>query len=349
VSAIVLAGTYYWTGSPFEEIRPRPLLPVALRPLIEYVLDWLGDAGIPAATVCANGSTGQIKRHLDSQTSLRVAIDYHSDKSPRGAAGCIKDAAAASNADTLIVSDGTSIPHVDIGELLAHHRRSQAAITIVVHLRKEAGGQTHLEPTGTYVFDREVLALIPSASFHDIKENLIPNAYRQGRRIELFSVKEASPRVLDAASYIAANRWMTVRLAGRLNTTSGLRSEVDAHPSAWIDDNAIVVGPVLIGRGARVHSSAVVVGPTVIGAGTVIGPGATLARSVTLESCVVGEDAIVDQCLLAEHAAVDAGQTLSGVLRGRSPERQRWANERFSFRRVPPTKSARPFAKPALS
>jgi NDP-sugar pyrophosphorylase family protein len=352
VAAIVLAGTYQWTGSPFDEIQPRPLLPVALRPLIDYTIEWLDSAGVGQTTVCANGSTAAIKNYLDSRNQLRLRLDYHADKSPRGAAGCIKDAAAQMSAKTLIVSDGTSIPRVDIAKLLEHHRRSGAAITIVVC--RAAGREGHVqgfEPTGTYAFEREVLDLVPATSFHDIKENLIPSVHRAGRHIEVFEVSEASPRVLNAASYVAANRWMAERLAAASKEMQARQddgiSHVDAHPTVWIDESATIVGPVVLGRGVRVHGSAVIVGPTVVGAGTVIGPGAVLTRSVTLDNCTIGEGAVVDQCLLAESATVSPRASLSGVLRTKSQKIGRSVAERLAGRG--PQGAPRPLAKPAIS
>jgi NDP-sugar pyrophosphorylase family protein len=349
----VLAGTYQWTGSPFDEIQPRPLLPVALRPLIDYTIDWLDSAGVEQTIVCANGATAAIKNYLDSQNQLRLRLDYHADKSPRGAAGCIKDAAAQVSAKTLIVSDGTAIPRVEIAQLLEHHRRSGAAITIVVC--RAAGREGHvqgLEPTGTYAFERDVLDLVPATSFHDIKENLIPSVNRAGRHIEIFEVSEASPRVLNAASYVAANRWMAERLASESKDLLAARhddgtSHVEAHPSVWIDESATIVGPVVLGRGVRVHGSAVVVGPTVVGAGTVIGPGAVLTRSVTLDNCVIGEGAVVDQCLLAESATVVPRASLSGVLRTKSEKIGRSMARRLAGKR--PHGAPSPLVKPAVS
>jgi NDP-sugar pyrophosphorylase family protein len=352
VAAIVLAGTYQWTGSPFDEIQPRPLLPVALRPLIDYTIEWLDTAGVAQTTICANGSTAAIKNYLDSRDQLRLQLDYHADATPRGAAGCIKDAATKTTARTLIVSDGTSIPRVDIAKLLEHHRQTGAAITIVVcPVDGKEGHSQGLEPTGTYAIDRDVLELVPTTSFHDIKENLIPSAHRAGRHIELFEVPEASPRVLNAASYVAANRWMAERLAvaareSQTTAADGV-THIDAHATVWIDESATIVGPVVLGRGVRVHGSAVIVGPTVVGAGTVIGPGAALTRSVTLDNCVIGEGAVVDQCLLADHATVSPGASLSGVLRTKSERIRRSMVQRLARRR--PQGAPRPFAKPAVS
>lgn len=321
IGGIVLAGTYQWTGSLFEGLRPRPLLPVGPKPIIDHVLDWLDAAGIRETTICANGSTLALRQYLDGSARLSPAIGYHEDVSPRGAAGCVKDAASNSSADAFIVSDGTSIPTVDVPALLAHHRRSQALITIVVHPRpSKMFGQPQLHPTGTYVFEREVLDAIPATSFQDIKESLIPKMYREDRRVALFETAEVSPRVFNADSYLAANRWVVERMAAAtvwhdLSPGRTGAAQLIAHPSAWVDEGALIIGPVILGAGVRVHASATIVGPTVVGTGTSIGRGATLARSVTWNHCVVGDGALVDHCLLAEHAVVEPEATVAQTLR----------------------------------
>jgi NDP-sugar pyrophosphorylase family protein len=327
VAGIILAGTYQWTGSSFDALCPRPLLPVVQAPLIEHVLGWLRGAGVPEAIICANGSTSALRRYLGPMQSP-LAVDFHEDGSPRGAAGCVKDAAAASAANIFLVTDGASIPTVDVSRLLAHHDATKAALTIVVHERARSLGQSHLEPTGTYVFNREVLDAVPATSFQDIKENLIPKMYREGQRIETFTIGEASPRVLNATSYLTLNRWMIQRMA---SVDGGC--EYAAHPSAVIDETAVIVGPVVIGAGVRVHASATIVGPTCLGAGTVVERAAVVTRSVTWEDCIVGSGAVVDQCLLADNVVVESDTSVSSAVRVYAPEHRAWVYHLLPARR----------------
>lgn len=326
ISGIVLAGTYHWTGSSFEQLRVRPLLPVALKPIVRHVLEWLDNAGVRETTICANGSTPALRRALDRSNPGALTIGYYEDGSPRGAAGCVKDAASRSTAQTFIVTDGTSIPTADISRLIATHIGREAELTIVAHRRPSPfSGAPEFCPTGTYVFDRAVLDSIPATSFHDIKENLIPKMYREGRRIELFEVDEVSPRALSAETYLALNRWMIERTIARPDVVqhSDRRSaEVVAHPTAWIEEGAVIVGPVMFGEGVRVHASATVVGPSAIGAGTVIHRGATVARSITWERAIIGEQAFVDGCVVSDGGYVEPGDVLSSVLRVEVPERR---------------------------
>ena len=63
-------------------------------------------------------------------------------------------------------------------------------------------------PSGMYVFNREALDVVPGRGFYDIKEHLIPQLYRSGERVIAYPSEGASPRVLDASSYLAVNEWM---------------------------------------------------------------------------------------------------------------------------------------------
>jgi len=334
VEAVILAGTYHWNGSAFEDLRARPLLPVAQKPLIEYVLHWLRDSNVGTATICANGSTGALRSYVKDGARFAMDVQYHEDRTPRGAAGCVKDAAMSRTAQTFVVADGTSIPIVDLALVLEHHRTTGALLTIVADRREPSDGDSEvLHPVGIYIFDRSVLEAVPATSFQDIKEALIPSLYRAGHRIEVFPVAQPSPRVMNAATYLATNHWMVQRL-GAQAPLSGKTGHVLGASNAWVDPDAIIVGPVMLGAGVRVLAGATIVGPASIGAGTVVESGAVVARSVVWDNCAIGEGAMVDNAILGDGAIVASGSTVmntihlaqadqgsfSRLLAGRSPQ-----------------------------
>ena len=299
VDAVVLAGSYQWTGSPFDELLPRPLLPVAQAPIIEYVLDWLSTGGITRGAICANGATSAIRAHLErSRRAESMELHFHKDEQPRGAAGCVKDAALLLSARTLVVADGASIPTVDLPALLAHHYRTNAEMTIVAH--EHSGAASALCPVGVYVLEAELLDLVPSTSFQDLKENLIPKLYSSGHRLEVFRAADVSPRVLNASGYLALNHWLLERLpaADAAAPDRAGRSWID--PTANISPDALLVGPVMVGVNVRVEAGATLVGPCVIGDHTVVERGAVVARSVVWQHCRIGARSIVDQSVLGD-------------------------------------------------
>ncbi len=319
ISGVVLAGGYQWADSALGEV-PRPLLPVAQRPLITYGLRWLGDAGIERVTVCSNSGSAALRSTLSAEgLGLEgLDLDYYEDWTPRGPAGCVHDAALDHDADDLVVTDGGSVPGFDLRALIAEHRSSRAAITIAVQRGLSAMGRPCLPtPTGVYVISRRVLASVPRSGFQDIKENLIPRLYRAGERVVSHVIRGECPRVLDAATYLAVNHWAVEHLVESPNPPADYTSFGDtlSHTSARIALDARLVGPVLVGPGARVMAGAVVVGPATLGTGCIVGEGALIARSVLGERSTVGAGARVDRSVLAEQAVVDDEDTLYGEVR----------------------------------
>jgi mannose-1-phosphate guanylyltransferase len=164
-------------------------------------------------------------------------------------------------------------------------------------------------PSGIYVFERRAFAGVSAQGFCDIKETLIPQLYRAGERVVSYEAEAAAPRVLDAATYMAVNEWMIEEVARNGDELDGYqRSEQGlVHRDAYIARDASIIGPVLIGPGARILSGAVVVGPTSVGREATIEAGAMVSRSAIWRRAVVGENATVDRSIVADDAVVEAG------------------------------------------
>src|SRR5262249_9693549 len=158
--------------------------------------------GVISATVCANSAGRAIRTSLGDGSALGMSLTHREDWTPRGPGGCVRDAALMSGAQTFVVVDGTTIPLASLDALLAFHRGSEAAVTIVVSPVPpgSASGKQPLRPTGVYVFDRRVLAWIAEEGFQDIKEMLIPRLYDARERVVTFAADGACPRVVNAAT-----------------------------------------------------------------------------------------------------------------------------------------------------
>jgi NDP-sugar pyrophosphorylase family protein len=319
VDGIVLAGTYPWNGASFESLIPRPLLPVAQAPLISYSLRWIG-AGRPSRVfICLNEDSRRLRDRLGDGSQLDLAIEYYEDRSPRGAAGCARDVALRSEAQTFLICDGTIVPTVDREQLLTFHRDSGAALTVVVHRDEHDQGRTApFSPAGIYVAERSVFDFVGEHGFQDIKENLIPRLHQAGLPVLTHLAAGCCPRVVDARTYLTVSHWMISRVVYEHEATDGWSTvfagggEVLAHSTARVDPAAKLVGPILLGPGVKIKAGATIVGPASIGAESTIAEGAVVSRSVTWERCVVSENAFLDACVLADDAQVASGADLFG-------------------------------------
>jgi len=320
VQAIVLAGVHTWGDTGLDRVVCRPLLPIATRPLIWHVVDWLRREGVPRAAICGNSDTKHLRRSLGDGGDQHVALEYFEDVTPRGPAGCARDAAVDRSAAAFLVVEGTIIPVIDLGDLLEAHRRSNAELTMVTTQERsqEQRPNAYPKPAGLYVFSPSILESIPETGYQDIKELLIPQLYRQGRRILTYPVSaEMVPRVSSENSYLAVSMWAIERIIREQPERDGYVRRGDAwiHSSAIVSDSARFIGPVLVGPNCVIESGALLIGPMTIGAGSVIGSGAVVSRSVVWERCVVGEGSHIDQSILTDNAVLDPKTTLKGTVR----------------------------------
>jgi len=197
---------------------------------------------------------------------------------------------------------------VDLGALLKSHRASGAVATVVVDCEPGRNGNPALQvPTGIYVFERRALDMVSPHGFYDIKENLIPQLYRQRETVVTHRASGTIPRVLGAPTYLAVNEWMVEQLATEGRPPAGyVRSGGSLiHADASIAKDAVLVGPVLIGPDVRVMSGAVIVGPTSIGREVTIEPRGVVFRSAVWRRSLVGEQATADRSILADDSSIE--------------------------------------------
>lgn len=323
-TGIILAGAHPWTNSQFDTLMPRQLVPVAHRPLISYALSWLERAGIESVAICGNRGAGLQHDRLEQQVGPAMRLNYLEDPMPRGSAGCVRDAVAADEGDTFIVTDGTSIPNVDLDALLTFHRASGAAATVVVHPERGTEGPSELRPpTGVFVFERRALESVPARGFYDIKEHLIPRLHKAGDRVIVYSSERSAPRVLGASTYLAVNEWVLDRLVAPGHSPQD-HNESEPAPAGWdapagyvrmgdglvhrdasVHPDVVITGPVLIAAGAHVHAGAVLVGPSSIGRNSTVEEGALVSRSAVWRRSVIGARATADRSIVADSAVME--------------------------------------------
>jgi NDP-sugar pyrophosphorylase family protein len=334
--AVVLAGTTAWRKTAFDQLLPRPVLPVGQLPLMAHPLRWLRAAGASRVTICASGLAPQLREHLEPFRHLLPALAFHEDHSPRGAAGSARDAALATDADLFVVADATTIPDVSLLRVLAEHQESRAALTIVV--QPSTGGRTgSLVPTGLYVFSRRAFEYVPAAGYQDIKESLIPRLYAAGELVVTSEAESQCPQVLDAKTYLAVSHRAIARSAAPAGIIGDALFEAapTIDPSARISPTALLVGPVLVGPGVEIHDEAVVVGPSSLGADSIVERGALVSRSIVWNGCTVGTDAQVDRSVLSSGVTIEPSARLVGAIR-------------VAVRPAAPADVRRPVAVPSL-
>jgi MurNAc alpha-1-phosphate uridylyltransferase len=104
---MVLAAGFGERMRPLTDRMPKPLVPVAGRPLIDHVLDRLAAAGIERAVVNVHYLADQIERHLKSRTAPAIVISDERDKLLDTGGGVVKALGAIGNEPFIHVNSDT--------------------------------------------------------------------------------------------------------------------------------------------------------------------------------------------------------------------------------------------------
>ncbi|MCY4103614.1 MAG: NDP-sugar synthase [bacterium] len=337
-SAIVLAGGLGTRLRPLTEMRPKQMLPIVDRPMIEHVVAKLAAEGTDDVVLSLGYRPDAFGVAYPSGRCGGAGLRYATEPEPLGTAGALLFAARRTAADNGMAVDGDPfcetfwalngdvLTDAPLSELLALHRARGAEATILTIPMADASRYGLVESddsgrvsrfvekpatggaasgwinAGVYVLEPSVLARIPPGRPVSMERETFAAVAADGAlytlRSDAYWIDAGTP-----ASYLQAN----------IDLVSGCREvTLDAVSSeAVVSPGADVAGSVVMER-AVVEAGACLRGSVVLPGGR-IGAGAVVADSVVGHDAVVGPGArLAGFTLLGDGETVAAGESLLG-------------------------------------
>jgi mannose-1-phosphate guanylyltransferase len=312
VRAVVLVGGEGTRLRPLTFTTPKPLLPIANRPFLEWQLAWLGAHGVKEVVLSVGYLPDAFRAHFPDERFEGLELSYAVEREPLGTAGGIRFAAEGV-ADRFVVCNGDVLTALDLDAMVRFHddRRAEATISltrvedpsafgvvptradgeVVAFVEKPPPGQAPTDwiNAGTYVLEPSVLDLVPPRLNVSIERETFPRMLERRRR--LFALQSAD-YWLDIGTpekYLQAQRDV---LGGALGPVP-CPGAVEREPGIWVQGD-VDVAP-----------TAVLEPPVLLGAGCNVSPGARISQAVLGPGCDVGRDARVEGSVLLEGARVE--------------------------------------------
>jgi mannose-1-phosphate guanylyltransferase len=296
-------------------------VPVVDRPFLRHQLDLLATVGVTEIVFSIGYRPERVQAVFGDGSGFGCRIRYAVEDTPLGTGGAVKFAEPHLDSVT-IVFNGDVLTDVDLGAVVACHRRSAAAATLVltpvpnpaayglVEFDQTGRVQRFLEKpdpsqittdtinAGIYVLDTATLGLIPPGVNHSIERGFFPDLLRRGDRVQAFVHRGYWIDIGTPEKYLQVHRDV---LGGRFPVQlEGVRdTEGVVHPGAEVAPGAQRRGPCYVGPGCRLE------------AGSSLGPGACLAGEVTVRGGAHVEDSV-----LWAGAVVEEGARVQGALVG---------------------------------
>lgn len=332
---IVIAGGLGTRLRPLTLTRPKPLMPLAGAPLLEYQLSYLRAAGISEVCFATNYMADAVEAEFGDGSDLGMKLSYAVEEEPLDTAGAIRNAYDAIPGEDCVVFNGDVIHGFDIADILRGHQERDAFVTLTLRRveRPHAFGVVPTdgdgrvlgfhEPTdeqkrsaqgestgefdninaGLYVMKAEAIEAIPQRRCN-IEREIFPKFVEEGKAVygdvrDDFWIDIGRPaQYLEAIAAIVSGQVAAPRAFLR-------RDEAAVDATADIAEDAKLccgcsIGPnVQIGAGAEICNSAIL-------EGAVIGEGCKVVGSVIGERSYVGEGSEVLRSALAAGTSIGA-------------------------------------------
>jgi mannose-1-phosphate guanylyltransferase/phosphomannomutase len=339
VKAVILAGGEGTRLRPLTSNQPKPMLPMANRPMLEHIVKLLSDHGFDDIVVTVAFLANQIRNYFGDGSDFGVQMRYASEDTPLGTAGSVRNAAEQLD-DTFLVMSGDVLTDIDLTEFVKAHREAGAFGSIALKrvedpvefgivitrpdgsidrfLEKPTWGQVFSDTinTGMYVLEPEVFEFIPEGEVVDFSSDVFPAILKRGKPLLGHVVEGYWEDVGTLDAYVRAH---TDILDGRVRVEIEgfeLADGVWLGEGADLDPSASVTGPVVIGDNARVEAGAQLQPYTVLGSDVVVKADAFIERSVVHDHGYIGPSVDLRGCVigrssdLRSHARVREGAVL---------------------------------------
>jgi mannose-1-phosphate guanylyltransferase/phosphomannomutase len=340
--AIIMAGGFGTRLRPLTCNIPKPMVPMANKPMMEHIVRLLKQHGFDDLVVMLYYQPEVIIRHFGDGAAFGVRIEYLRPPSDLGTAGCVKFAERYLK-DTFLVISGDLLTDFDLKKALAAHRAKKAAATLVLtrssnplafgvvivdedgriqrFLEKPSWGEVFSDTinTGIYLLEPSVLAEIPSDRSFDFSKNLFPALLGADTPLYGHIAEGYWKDVGDLLEYRLAHADILEQLV-KVPLPGRKRKFKDAHSfigkKSEVSGKAVLDGVNVIGEGCRI-AERVKLTNCVIGPGVTINPGADLTSCVVWEEVVVGPDSTLQEAVIGARTQIaDKAHVAEGVIVG---------------------------------
>jgi mannose-1-phosphate guanylyltransferase len=307
---------------------PKPMVPVANRPVIEHLLELLrrNDMGDVVANLHWFPET--IEGPLGDGSRLGVDLTFHREEELTGTAGGVRAVREflTADGDDFIVMAGDALTDIDLGALRDAHRANSGIATLAVKKvpnvseygvvitgadGRVQGFQEKPDPAEAlsdlascmiYAFSPEIFDHFPDEPFVDFANDVFPALLDHDVPFHAHTIDDYWNDVGSVGEYVQGNLDVVeghvgVEPAGELVESQADADEPGEHglsePRAGLPAGTEIDGRVLVGDGAEVGEGVRIDGPVVIGQDARIGAGARIKESILLPGAEVPADAMV--------------------------------------------------------
>jgi len=327
MKAVIMAGGFGTRLRPLTINIPKPMVPVANRPIMGHVVSLLAKHNITDVTAVLYFQPEHIKNYFGDGSAFGVNLKYSKPTEDFGTAGAVAFASGETDEPVLVIS-GDLITDFDISEAIKWHQKQKSEATILLtrhenplaygiviteedgrivrFLEKPSWGEAFSDTinTGIYIFEPETIKMIPRATNFDFSQNLFPKMLKEKRK--LFG------RITDGYWRDVGNvdEYRQVHFDffdGNLLLDTGFTEKKSENGQLYKSDDVTIgkdvsfSGKVVLGRGSIIKEGSQIEN-CVIGDNTLVEAQCKLKKSIIWSDCVIGSESTMNEAIVGSRS-----------------------------------------------
>ncbi|MDH7508274.1 MAG: sugar phosphate nucleotidyltransferase [Methanomassiliicoccales archaeon] len=330
MKAVILAAGEGMRLRPFTYSRPKPMLQIGNKPILEYVVDALVSNDIKDIIMVVGYKKEKIMSYFQDGARFNAKISYAFQEKQIGTAHALLSARHLLDESFIVLAGDNLIDAETVSDLLRNGRIPSILVTesdipskygvvqlegnkIVSIVEKPESTVGNIISTGVYLFNDEILEVIET----EVSSGAlgITNAMQKMLgRLDIYAVK-------------TRGKWIDVVYPWDIIRVNAVALSFEGQAiSGIIEDNVMIRGPVVIGAGTRVRSGTYINGPVLIGEGCDIGPNVSIFPTTSIGNNVhidaytyVSNSVIMNNVCIGSHShlshtAIDEGVRIASSL-----------------------------------
>ena len=307
MKAVILAAGEGSRMRPLTCTRPKVMLPIANKPILEHLLVEAIAAGISEFILVVGYHDEAVLDYFGDGGKWQVQVDYVKQRRQLGTADALTMVAELVEGNFLMMNGDMVIGRRDIAEMAVKKDTSLAVVEVsdtrglgVVEVNrgrlvriyeKEENPPSRLANAGLYLLTPEIFKAISRTAKSPRGE---------------YELTDSLTLMLEAGHNIACHaisQWLDISYPWDLLTANEtLMSALQARNSGEVEENAVVKGPVVIGKGTVVRSGSYIIGPAIIGENCDIGPNCYIRSCTAIgDNCHIGNAVEVKNCIVMKN------------------------------------------------
>jgi len=294
VKAVILAAGEGVRMHPLTHTRPKVMLPIANKPILEHLLTEVKNAGIAEFIFIVGYHDEQVRDYFGSGEKWGVNIEYCTQRRQLGTADALKMVEGLVDGDFLMINGDTIVGQKDISRLANKNDNTLGVIEVedtrdlgvvevnkgkVVHIyEKVANPPSRVANAGLYLFTPDI--------FGAISQTL------KSPRGE-YEVTDSLQLMIDKGGRIYSQEisyWLDFSYPwDLLLANESLLAMIEPQNLGNVEENVVMKGIVSIGKDTVVRSGSYIVGPVIIGQDCDIGPNCYIRPCTSIgDGCHIG-------------------------------------------------------------